>query len=494
MSMTDLLRRLILGSGRRKTAAPAADDERAGALKQNMPLVPANTIAGRALVTVIAIMTFLASLAAGAGILVSDASSGWTDSIAREMTIQIKPASGHDVDADVAEAARIAGTTAGIAAVHVVSRAESERLLEPWLGTGLDLGELPVPRLIVLSLAPSARVDLGRLRTSLSASVPNALVDDHRLWLERLATMAHTLVVIVGVVFLLVLVAMALAIMFATHGAMAGNREIVDVLHFVGAADRFIAREFQRHFLRLGLRGGQTRAEGRRFAAGELLARGRGGPAVDFTAGRIADGHPHIGHIRVAAADLGDHAFDREQATAVVRQDLRCEVAKFEPPQIDREPHRRIGETRRGEVTHDGPAEADGAHRDGQHEGNARGAQQCRGDIEARQQRSPLSRRHAAARDGRQWRHHEGREGGRDRRERRGDAHLRHHDGAATVRWQKIPAGVTDRAADATAPPAQQPVLDVVAGLTGGTFGEHGTRWCPVRDGCGSRQVLSLYG
>jgi cell division transport system permease protein len=256
MSMTDLLRQLILGSGRRKAAAPAADDERAGALKQNMPLVPANTIAGRALVTVIAIMTFLASLAAGAGILVSDASSGWTESIAREMTIQIKPASGHDVEADVAEAARIAGTTAGIAAVHVVSRAESERLLEPWLGTGLDLGELPVPRLIVLSLAPSARVDLGRLRTSLSASVPNALVDDHRLWLERLATMAHTLVVIVGVVFLLVLVAMALAIMFATHGAMAGNREIVDVLHFVGAADRFIAREFQRHFLRLGLRGG----------------------------------------------------------------------------------------------------------------------------------------------------------------------------------------------------------------------------------------------
>lgn len=256
MSMIELLRRVVLGSSRRKPSPTPQDDERAGALKQNMPLVPADTIAGRALVTVIAIMTFLASLAAGAGILVSDASAGWTDSIAREMTIQIKPASGRDIEADVAEAARIAAATPGVAGVHVISRAESERLLEPWLGTGLDLGELPVPRLIVLNLAPASRVDVPSLGAVLTARVPNAVVDDHRLWLERLAAMAHTLVVIVAVVFVLVLVAMALAITFATHGAMAGNREIVAVLHFVGAADRFIAREFQRHFLRLGLRGG----------------------------------------------------------------------------------------------------------------------------------------------------------------------------------------------------------------------------------------------
>ena len=37
---------------------------------------------------------------------------------------------------------------------------------------------------------------------------------------------------------------------------MASNRDIVEVLHFVGATDRFIAREFERHFLRLGVRAG----------------------------------------------------------------------------------------------------------------------------------------------------------------------------------------------------------------------------------------------
>jgi cell division transport system permease protein len=37
---------------------------------------------------------------------------------------------------------------------------------------------------------------------------------------------------------------------------MASNRDIVEVLHFVGATDRFIAHEFERHFLRLGVRAG----------------------------------------------------------------------------------------------------------------------------------------------------------------------------------------------------------------------------------------------
>jgi cell division transport system permease protein len=54
----------------------------------------------------------------------------------------------------------------------------------------------------------------------------------------------------------LVLAAMVLSVVFATRGAMAANRPVVEVLHFIGARDGFIASEFQRHFLMLGLKGG----------------------------------------------------------------------------------------------------------------------------------------------------------------------------------------------------------------------------------------------
>lgn len=242
-----------------KPAAPQGQREPASPpLKQDMPLVPASTIAGRALVTVIAIMTYLASLSAGAGFLIADASVGWRNSISREMTIQVRPAAGRDLEADTAKAADLARAAPGVSEVRVYTKAESERLLEPWLGSGLDFGELPIPRMIIVRNKAGETVDTAALRKTLTDRISAASLDDHRQWVSRLSTMANSVVFAAIVIFLLVVTAMTMAVIFATRGAMAGNREIVDVLHFVGAEDRYIAREFQRHFLRLGLRGGLT--------------------------------------------------------------------------------------------------------------------------------------------------------------------------------------------------------------------------------------------
>lgn len=223
--------------------------------RRGTPLLPASSLAGRALVIVIVIMAFLASMTAGAVQLIAQASADWTSSVAREVTIQVRPRAGRDIEADTRRAGEMARRTQGIADVRIYSRQEAEKLLEPWLGAGLALGDLPVPRLIVLKVGEGPPPGLAQLRTELGA-IPTASLDDHRLWLARLATMANALVAIGLIVLALVLTAMALAIVFATRGAMAGNREIIDVLHLVGAEDRFIAREFRHHFLRLGLKGG----------------------------------------------------------------------------------------------------------------------------------------------------------------------------------------------------------------------------------------------
>src|SRR5215469_11384099 len=69
------------------------------------PIVPASNIAGRALVAVVAIMTFLASVTAGAVMIVRAAANDWQSEVAREVTIQVRPLSGRDFDADVGRAA-----------------------------------------------------------------------------------------------------------------------------------------------------------------------------------------------------------------------------------------------------------------------------------------------------------------------------------------------------------------------------------------------------
>jgi cell division transport system permease protein len=176
------------------------------------------------------------------------------------VTIQVRPRPQRDVDADVNRAVELARQTPGVEQAQPFSKEESQRLLEPWLGTGLDFGDLPIPRLIVIKLREGARPDFAQLRKSLAEQVPGSSLDDHAMWLSRLSTMANTIIAVGVAVVLLVLLTAGLAVTFATRGAMAGNQAVVEVLHFVGATDDFIAREFQRRFFRLGLRGASVGA------------------------------------------------------------------------------------------------------------------------------------------------------------------------------------------------------------------------------------------
>jgi len=237
------------------TSSHAQGSEHGEDVWRHTPLVPAESVAGRALASVIAIMTFLAALTAGFALVLADASHEWVGKVGQEMTIQITPRPGRDIEADAAKAAQIASGFAGVAEARAFSRAQSEELLSPWLGAGLDLSQLPTPRMIVVR-RDKAPLDEISLRAELDAALPNAMIDNHGAWMQRLDTMAQVVVGAAIGIFLLVLTAMALAIGFATRGAMAGNRDIIEALHFVGAADGFIARQFQFHFLRLGLRGG----------------------------------------------------------------------------------------------------------------------------------------------------------------------------------------------------------------------------------------------
>jgi cell division transport system permease protein len=220
------------------------------------PIVPRGSISGRALVAVVAIMTFLASITTGAVLLVSASAAEWQSDVASEITIQVRPQAGRDVDRDAAAAAEAIRTQYGIVEVRPFGREEAAKLLEPWLGSGLSLDELPVPRVIIARLAPGATLDLASLRQRVTQVAPSASVDDHRAWIERMRAMSGATVLAGVGILMLVIIATIISVSFATRGAMSANRPIVEVLHFVGAGDRYIADRFFRHFLLLGLEGG----------------------------------------------------------------------------------------------------------------------------------------------------------------------------------------------------------------------------------------------
>lgn len=239
----------LVDLGRERPQVPAT--------ARNMsPIVPRASISGRALVAVVAIMTFLASLTTGTVLLVSASAAEWQSEVSSEITIQVRPSPGRDLDRDAQAAADAMRAQSGILEVRPFSKEESAKLLEPWLGSGLSIDELPVPRVIVARVQPGTTLDLASLRARVTQVAPTASVDDHRAWIERMRSMTGATVFAGVGILILVIIATIISVSFATRGAMAANRPIVEVLHFVGAGDSFIANRFLRHFLRLGLEGG----------------------------------------------------------------------------------------------------------------------------------------------------------------------------------------------------------------------------------------------
>ena len=174
----------------RRLAAAAAPVEELPRFEN--PIVPDNTIAGRALVAVVAIMTFLASLTTGAVILVRAAASDWQSEVAREVTIQVRPRRGRDIEADVQRAADIARELPGVADVRAYSREEFGAAAGALARRGLE-ARRPAG---AAHHRGAARADAGaRPRRAAPAlagrAVPSASLDDHRSFVDRMRAMAN---------------------------------------------------------------------------------------------------------------------------------------------------------------------------------------------------------------------------------------------------------------------------------------------------------------
>ncbi|MGJ8528885.1 cell division protein FtsX [Maritalea sp.] len=224
--------------------------------KTPFPIVPRQSIAGRTLALLVGIMTFLSCATFGSVYLVQNSALAWSSEVGREVTIQLQPVEEEVMLSNIRTAISLAQQSPGVGRAFELTLEDSQDLLTPWLGEKFDISTFNVPRLVIVQLNNPAVFDLEALKTKLVTAVPEASVDTHALWQQQLNAMAGTVVLSGTLALALILAATVLTIVFATSGAMATNREIVDVLHFIGASDNYIAGAFQERFLAIGLQGG----------------------------------------------------------------------------------------------------------------------------------------------------------------------------------------------------------------------------------------------
>ncbi|HUW74613.1 MAG TPA: ABC transporter permease [Methyloceanibacter sp.] len=219
-------------------------------------IIPSASIAGNALTVVIAIMTFLACLTAGGVYMVNQSANAWVDDIASEITIELDPINTADIEKKMTLVSLFLAKQKGVTRIKPLSADDSAKLLEPWLGSTAALSALPIPRLIAVEIDRSSPPDIDLIKNALNQNFDGVTLDDHRRWQSEIRLLTRSTAL--GGISVLGLVAAATIaiIVSATRSAMASNRAVIEVLHFVGANERFISSEFERHFLGLGVRAG----------------------------------------------------------------------------------------------------------------------------------------------------------------------------------------------------------------------------------------------
>ena len=198
-------------------------------------------------------MAFLAALALGASLVATRAAHGWQSGLADRITVQVMPPEQGDAQAGLETETKavltVLNAMPGIAHAQLLSDAEINALVEPWIGKDGAVSGIPLPRLIDAAVTPGEQLDVNALAAKLKQAAPHASVDDHRRWMTRLGSLADAMRLSAYGILVLIAGATAAAVTFATRAGLDAHHEMVALLHQMGALPSFIARAAERHYL-----------------------------------------------------------------------------------------------------------------------------------------------------------------------------------------------------------------------------------------------------
>ncbi len=212
--------------------------------------------ATRLLPYVMAVMVYLSALALMGSMMLNKGFGDMTESLSNRLTIQITTADAEMRNAQVDEVTALLRKTPGIDYVRKLNDVEIEKLLEPWLGKGNVTDDLPVPAILDVTVSRDLTLNLDAVRGMLAQVSDNIHLDDHQQWLGRFLRLMDMVEYTALGILLLVVLATVCIVIFGTKAGMAENREIIAVMHHLGAQDSMIARAYQSRFMKYGLKGG----------------------------------------------------------------------------------------------------------------------------------------------------------------------------------------------------------------------------------------------
>jgi cell division transport system permease protein len=224
---------------------------------------------------IIGFMTYLCVIAVAAALTVDRVAERWRQGLAGNLTVELPFSSDLETEKraeQLDQAMELVTGTPGVTGATVLEDHEIAALLEPWLGPDASQLDVPLPVMIAVTRRTDAAIDLAALRGKLQAIVPDAQVDDHGDWVSDALGFLRSLQALAAALSALALAAAALTVIFVTRTGLATHKGVIEVVHLIGAPDKYIARQFQAQALKLGILGGVV---GLAFGAATVLGIGR---------------------------------------------------------------------------------------------------------------------------------------------------------------------------------------------------------------------------
>lgn len=207
-----------------------------------------------------AVSVFVFTLIFSVFLVLDGVAQNWREGMDNTLTVQLMPSeealSPKEEEARQKKVISYFENLEDVQSVRLVTNEEMKKLMAPWLGARADLSVLPLPALLDIELKAQTSPDFEQIAQQLAELAPYASFDNHRLWLAKLVRFAQVLRLLAFIILMMVLMVSILSIFYAVCTSLGVHREIIEILHIMGAKDNYIAAQYARRGFHIGLSAG----------------------------------------------------------------------------------------------------------------------------------------------------------------------------------------------------------------------------------------------
>ena len=171
-------------------------------------------------------MVFIATLILSVAIVVHSSVQSWTDNISGSLTVQIptytdKGESREEKLAnDIEMALTLLRSSDGITGASLLTDEQVSTLMEPWIGQSNAIIDLPLPKIIDVSVDTKNFPNIAQLKADLFEQVPEAILDSHRAALDELVLFFENTVNLIAFILILILITTAISVIYVTKSSL----------------------------------------------------------------------------------------------------------------------------------------------------------------------------------------------------------------------------------------------------------------------------------